>query len=360
MPEITVDALTKTFGSNRVLDNVSFTVHDKEFLTLLGPSGCGKTTTLMSVAGFTRPDSGAITCGEHAFFDSAAKTYLAAEDRNIGVVFQAYAIWPHMTVFDNVAFPLKVRKIKREAQRRRVQESLDLVEIADYAQRYPHELSGGQQQRVALARALVYSPSVLLLDEPFSNLDAKLRERARTWLMGLQRDLGLTTLFVTHDQDEALSLSDRIVVMNKGSILQVGPPQEIYNRPDSRFVAEFVGQCNILAGHVIRSSDSDGMTTIQLSTSQETLTLSAPGSRVDDRLDVVVRPEAITLYEAGQSALQPNAYRAKVTSTAFLGDHYVHELDLAGVNVTVTHTRAFTGPEVIAYIPPAACRAIPA
>ncbi|HJY59656.1 MAG TPA: ABC transporter ATP-binding protein, partial [Streptosporangiaceae bacterium] len=202
MPDITVAGLSKAFGQGLALSDISFSVRDKEFLTLLGPSGCGKTTTLMSIAGFQRPDQGTISCGDRIFFDRAGKVDLAAEDRNLGMVFQSYAIWPHLTVFGNVAFPLKIRRTKKAALRQRVLETLDLVEMADYAGRYPHELSGGQQQRVALARALVYSPAVLLLDEPFSNLDAKLRERARAWLKGLQHTLGLTTLFVTHDQDE--------------------------------------------------------------------------------------------------------------------------------------------------------------
>src|ERR1700730_3332799 len=246
MPEITVQGLTKSFGRERALNDISFSVHDKEFLTLLGPSGCGKTTTLMSIAGFQRPDQGTISCGDRIFFDQAGKINLAAEDRNLGMVFQSYAIWPHLTVFGNAAFPLKIRRMKKEALRRRVLETLELVEMAEYAGRYPHELSGGQQQRVALARALVYSPAVLLLDEPFSNLDAKLPERASAWLKHLQGELGLTTLFVTHDQDEALSLSDRIVVMNAGEVLQVGAPEDIYHRPKTRFVAEFLGHCNIL------------------------------------------------------------------------------------------------------------------
>ncbi len=201
MPEITVRGVSKTFGQERALGDISFSVHDKEFLPLLGPSGCGKTTTLMSIAGFLRPDAGTISCGDRVFFDQARKVCLAAEDRNLGMVFQSYAIWPHLTVLGNVAFPLKIRRMKKDAVRRRVLDILELVEMAGYAGRYPHELSGGQQQRVALARALVYAPAVLLLDEPFSNLDAKLRERARTWLKHLQAELGLTTLFVTHDQD---------------------------------------------------------------------------------------------------------------------------------------------------------------
>ena len=193
MPEITVAGVSKAFGQGRALNDVSFSVRDKEFLTLLGPSGCGKTTTLMSIAGFQRPDEGTISCGDQIFFDGARKVNLAAEDRNLGMVFQSYAIWPHLTVFGNVAFPLRIRRMKNDAVRRRVLETLELVELAGYAGRYPHELSGGQQQRVALARALVYSPAVLLLDEPFSNLDAKLRERARAWLKHLQGELGLAS-----------------------------------------------------------------------------------------------------------------------------------------------------------------------
>src|ERR1700688_71754 len=256
MPEITVQGLSKKFGQETALSDVSFSVRDKEFLTLLGPSGCGKTTTLMSIAGFQRPHQGMISCGERAFFDHARNVFVAGEDRNLGMVFQSYAVWPHLTVFGNVAFPLRVRRMRKEALRRRVTETLELVEMASYAGRYPHELSGGQQQRVALARALVYSPAVLLLDEPFSNLDAKLRERARTWLKHLQTELGLTTLFVTHDQDEALSLSDRIVVMNAGSVLQVGGPEDIYHHPKTRFVAEFLGHCNILDARAVAATSA--------------------------------------------------------------------------------------------------------
>jgi iron(III) transport system ATP-binding protein len=182
MPEITVSGLSKQFGNEHALRDISFAVSDKEFVTLLGPSGCGKTTTLMSIAGFLKPDSGRIDVGERTFFDHAEKTYLAAEDRNLGIVFQSYAVWPHMTVAQNVGFPLKVRKLKKPELAQRVRDTLELVEMSAYADRFPHELSGGQQQRVALARSLAYSPTVLLLDEPFSNLDAKLRERARVWL----------------------------------------------------------------------------------------------------------------------------------------------------------------------------------
>jgi iron(III) transport system ATP-binding protein len=352
MPEITVRGLSKAFGQERALNDVSFTVRDKEFLTLLGPSGCGKTTTLMSIAGFQRPDEGTISCGDRVFFDRATKVHLAAEDRNLGMVFQSYAIWPHLTVFGNLAFPLKIRKMKKDAVRRRVLEILDLVEMAGYAGRYPHELSGGQQQRVALARALVYAPAVLLLDEPFSNLDAKLRERARTWLKHLQTGLGLTTLFVTHDQDEALSLSDRIVVMNGGSVLQAGAPEDIYHRPDTRFVAEFVGHCNMLAARCLTA------TALVLLANGKPITVSGEDPAAGDEVRLAVRPEAIELdgpeREAGE-----NTYPAEVRAVSFLGDHYLYELDLGGLALTVTDTRSFAGPAVTVRIPPSACRVLP-
>jgi iron(III) transport system ATP-binding protein len=356
MPEITVAGLSKAFGQGRVLNDVSFSVRDKEFLTLLGPSGCGKTTTLMSIAGFQRPDEGTISCGDRIFFDSARKVNLPAEDRNLGMVFQSYAIWPHLTVFGNAAFPLKIRRMKKEALRRRVLDTLELVEMADYAGRYPHELSGGQQQRVALARALVYSPAVLLLDEPFSNLDAKLRERARAWLKHLQGQLGLTTLFVTHDQDEALSLSDRIVVMNAGEVLQVGGPEDIYHRPQTRFVAEFLGHCNILDARAVAATSAD-TTELVLRANGKQITIAGENLAAGDQVQLAVRPETIELsgreYAAGEKG-----YPAEVRAVSFLGDRYLYELDLDGLALTVSDTRSFAGPTVTVRIPPSACRVL--
>lgn len=228
MADLKIEGLVKRFGEVRVVDDVSIHVADGEFVTLLGPSGCGKSTTLAAVAGLDQPDEGRITVGGKTYFDGATGTYLPPEARGCGLVFQSYALWPHMTVQDNVAFPLTLRKVKAAERKRRIEEVLALVEMEQYADRYPHMLSGGQQQRVALARTLVYQPSILLLDEPLSNLDAKLRDRARTWLAELRTRLGLTTIYVTHDQIEALSLSDRIVVMNGGRIAQLGTPQDIY------------------------------------------------------------------------------------------------------------------------------------
>jgi iron(III) transport system ATP-binding protein len=355
VPEITVRSLSKTFGDERALSDVTFTVHDKEFLTLLGPSGCGKTTTLMSIAGFVAPDAGRIACGETTFYDREAKVALAAEDRNLGMVFQSYAVWPHMTVADNVAFPLKVRKIAKREIAGRVAQTLELVEMSPYARRYPHELSGGQQQRVALARALVYSPSVLLLDEPFSNLDAKLRERARVWLKDLQAALGLTTVFVTHDQDEALSMSDRILVMNHGVILQAGTPEHVYRRPTSRFVAEFLGHCNILTGRIVTRA-RDGLA-VTLSSGGAELVLEMSDLRVGDEVEIAVRPEAIDLGDAARAEIE-NTFTATVHSMAFLGDHYVYELEMEGLALTATSTRSFSGDQLPVSISPSACRVL--
>src|SRR6266511_3809948 len=241
MPEIHVERLVKQFGGQRALDEVDFRVDDGELFTLLGPSGCGKSTTLMCVAGLQRPEGGRIVVGGETFFDPGRRVNVPAERRNLGIVFQSYAVWPHMTVAENLAFPLKLRKLRRQERRARIEEVLALVEMTTYADRYPHQLSGGQQQRVALARALVYSPNVLLLDEPLSNLDAKLREHMRLELRGIQRRLGITTIFVTHDQTEAMTLSDRVAVMNAGQFEQVATPRDVYERPATPFVRDFLG-----------------------------------------------------------------------------------------------------------------------
>ena len=315
-----------------MLEGVSLRVRDKEFVTLLGPSGCGKTTTLMVMAGFHPPQRGRITCGDEVFFDGATHRNLAAERRNLGIVFQSYALWPHMTVAGNVGFPLQLRRVTKRERAGRVEEVLDLVELGGHADRYPHQLSGGQQQRVALARALSFSPSVLLLDEPFSNLDAKLRERAREWLKGLQRELGITTMFVTHDQHEALSMSDRVMVMNEGRILQSGPPEDIYARPNSRFVADFVGQCNFLTGTIVGAAGV-GSLSVNLPGIPQPLTIaterqSAPGERVT----LALRPERIHLVEP--NARTPVvAADATVADESFLGDCYHYRLAIGDTEV---------------------------
>jgi iron(III) transport system ATP-binding protein len=360
MPEIHVDGLVKRFRDQRALDGVGFTVADGELFTLLGPSGCGKSTTLMSIAGFQSPEEGRIAVGDETFFDAARRTNVPAERRNLGIVFQSYAVWPHMTVFENLAFPLKVRKLRKGAIRTRVQEVLELVDLGEYGQRYPHQLSGGQQQRVALGRALVYSPSVLLLDEPFSNLDAKLRERARTWVKDLQHTLGLTTIFVTHDQDEALSMSDRVLVMNHGVVQQVGTPEDVYRRPTNRFVAEFVGQVNLISGTV--SDWSAGTAVLDLGEGGHVLRVRAdepPPPR--SQLTVAVRPEALLVEAAASAAAVANGANtldAHVHAVSFLGDHYQYELEAGTLALTAQSSRAVGSERVRVTIPPDACAVV--
>src|SRR5437773_8359090 len=253
-----VTMLRKTFtterGGVRAVEDVSFTVEEGQFYTLLGPSGCGKTTTLRCVAGLERTDEGRIVVDGRIVSSHSPNVFVPPHKRDIGMVFQSYAIWPHMTVFENVAFPLRVSKqrVSRSEISRRVEEALSLVELGGYGGRMATQLSGGQQQRLALARALVREPKLLLLDEPLSNLDAKLRERMRFELRELQRRLRITTLYVTHDQIEALSMSNVIAVMNAGVIVQEGAPREIYLQPKSKFVANFIGSTNQLAGRVAR------------------------------------------------------------------------------------------------------------
>lgn len=354
MPGIDVERLVKTFADQNALDDVEFHVADGELFTLLGPSGCGKSTTLMSIAGFQTPDGGRIAVGGEAFYDRAAKIDVPAERRNLGIVFQSYAVWPHMTVFDNLAFPLRVRGLKRRELAVRVREVLELVDLGSLENRYPHQLSGGQQQRVALGRALVYSPSVMLLDEPFSNLDAKLRERARVWVKELQGSLGLTTVFVTHDQDEALSMSDRVLVMDRGRVQQIGTPEEIYRRPANRFVAEFVGRVNLITGGVV--GWENGLLTLALN----------GGAHLKVRLDdapppgdvtVAVRPEALIVGPTGAVA-NGNTIEATVRSVAFLGDHYQYELDAGALALLAQGARAVGGDRVQVTIPPDACTVV--
>ncbi|MHB1243129.1 MAG: ABC transporter ATP-binding protein [Gaiellaceae bacterium] len=356
MPEIHVQNLVKEFGDQRALDDVSFDVEEGELFTLLGPSGCGKSTTLMSIAGFQDPEAGRIAVGDDIFVDAARRVAVPAEQRNLGIVFQSYAVWPHMTVFENLAFPLKVRKLKRDAIRARVREVLELVEMTPYELRYPHQLSGGQQQRVALARALVYSPSVLLLDEPFSNLDAKLRERARAWVKELQGTLGLTTIFVTHDQDEALSMSDRVAVMSAGEVQQIGTPEQIYRHPANRFVAEFVGRVNLIEGRV---SGGDGPGVV-VDVAGSSLRLAVQdGAGAAGGVTVAVRPEAVTVMRLDDRSVNGmNTWEADVATVAFLGDHYEYEVNAGSLALTLQSSRRVEGDRIRVHIPPDACAVV--
>jgi len=255
---IEIRDLVVRYGDVPAVDGVSFTVAQGEHLTLLGPSGCGKTTTLRAIAGLEEPSSGSIRIDGETVYSAAERRNVPAERRGVSMVFQSYAVWPHMSVFDNVAYGLRVRKLPKEEIADQVDRALGLVQMRSFADRSAALLSGGQQQRVALARAIAFSPTVLLFDEPLSNLDAKLRVEMRVELRELQRRLGVTSVYVTHDQEEALAISDRVVVMNVGGIEQIGSPEDIYNRPKTRFVADFVGSANLIAGTVSNGASGAG------------------------------------------------------------------------------------------------------
>jgi len=247
MSSITIKNLTKAFGDVVVLKEFSEVFKDGEFITLLGPSGCGKTTMLRIIAGFEKPTTGQVLIDDRVV--SSADVFVPPEKREIGMVFQSYAVWPHMNVFDNVAYPLKIKKVAKDEIKRRVDAILEIVHLSQYADRMPNQLSGGQQQRVALGRALVAEPKLLLLDEPLSNLDAKLRESMRYEIKEIQKRLGITVVYVTHDQVEAMTMSDRVFVINQGVVQQIGSPIEIYRHPANQFVADFVGKVNFLKGN---------------------------------------------------------------------------------------------------------------
>lgn len=250
MSEVRIEHVFKRFGDVTAVSDFDLTVKDGEFVSLLGPSGCGKTTSLRMIAGFERATEGEIYIGDHCVSSHIKNTFVPPEKRDIGMVFQSYAVWPHMTVTENVAYPLKIQKVPKEERAARVAEMLKLVHLDEYGSRYPHQLSGGQQQRVALARALVMRPGLLLLDEPLSNLDAKLRESMRFEISSIQKELGITVIYVTHDQSEAMTMSDRVVVMSRGVIQQIGTPYEIYRNPANKMVADFIGLVNFLEGEV--------------------------------------------------------------------------------------------------------------
>src|SRR5579859_4604287 len=305
MAFLELENITKYFGRNTAVDHIHLAVEHGEFVTLLGPSGCGKTTTLRMVAGLERNDSGVIVIGDRVVSDAASDLFVPPDHRKLGMVFQSYAIWPHMTVFDNVAYPLSVRHVAKAEIKAKVMAALKLVEMEAYAERPAPALSGGQQQRVAIARALVSEPEVLLLDEPLSNLDARLRAQMGDEFRALQRRLKITTLYVTHDQEEAMALSDRVVVMDKGKALQVGAPEEVYRRPASRTVAAFFGTPNFIEAKVTasRANGRDHVLTIEGAGTRgdcRAAEAHAPG----DTILVMIRPEDVTLGSAGQLSWQ--------------------------------------------------------
>ena len=303
MSTVTIKNLTKSFGSSQVLKEFNEVFRDGEFVTLLGPSGCGKTTMLRMIAGFEIPTTGEIWIDDKLV--SGGKTFLPPEKRDIGMVFQSYAVWPHMNVFDNVAYPLQIKHVKREEIRTRVDKILETVHLSRYANRLPNQLSGGQQQRIALARALVAEPNLLLLDEPLSNLDAKLRESMRFEIKDITKSLGISVVYVTHDQTEAMAMSDRIFLINNGIVQQSGTPDEIYNHPANQFVADFLGKVDFFKGVAENG-------TIHLSDWE--VDLQYPGMEQSGNIEVAIRPENIRISK------ESDGIRGKLEKLYYLGD----------------------------------------
>ncbi|MGD9846820.1 MAG: ABC transporter ATP-binding protein [Variibacter sp.] len=350
---ITLSSIEKSFGDMRALSDCNLSIKRGEFITLLGPSGCGKTTTLRMIAGFMRPDSGEIKIKDTLLSSSSA--HVPPEKRNMGMVFQSFAVWPHMTVFDNIALPLRVRGVRKDEIKARCSEVLSLCRLDGLGSRDPHQLSGGQLQRVALARALVYRPDVLLLDEPLSNLDATLREEMRREIHAIHQAIGATFILVTHDQIEAMSLSDRVVVMNRGRIEQVGPPREIYQNPKTEFVAQFVGAANLLQGTVAAPSgadDADGLCEIDISGLRLKVRRRKAIAAGEPRT-VAVHPESLQF--GSETPHEDNVFDAKIKDVYFLGRIQEITLEVAGVGLRTMQFRSkqyVAGDTVKVFIPP--------
>jgi spermidine/putrescine transport system ATP-binding protein len=317
-----IQGVTRRFGDFTAVDNVSLAIEAGEFFTLLGPSGCGKTTLLRMIAGFDAPDGGRIRLNDVDLVDAPP------ESRPVRTVFQSYALFPHMTVDGNIAFPLKMSKAPAAGIPAKIEAALEDVRLQGFGKRYPHELSGGQKQRVAIARALVTHPTVLLLDEPLAALDAKLREEMQLELINLQKEVGITFIYVTHDQTEALALSHRIAVMNRGKVEQVDEPTKIYGFPATRFVADFIGHCNLLSGPV--RSSADGIVTVDVTglgpaqvAATSTIAEGRPGT-------IALRPEKIRIETAAPADTPDNHCRGTVSDLLYMGDVTVYKVDTPG------------------------------
>jgi putative spermidine/putrescine transport system ATP-binding protein len=352
-PYIRFERVTKAFGALTVVDQLDLDIARGEFVCLLGPSGSGKTTLLMMLAGFEAPTAGRV------LVDGTDIVPLPPYRRNMGVVFQSYALFPHMTVAENVAFPLEMRGVSRADTAAKVGRALDMVQLGAFKERRPSQLSGGQQQRVALARALVFEPSVVLMDEPLGALDKKLREQMQLDIRALHRDLGLTIVFVTHDQSEALTMADRIAVFNHGKIEQIGPPDAIYERPATRFVADFIGESNLLDGTI--ESVGDGAATVRDGRGARlTVANAAGGLAAGQNVTVCIRPERVRLDAVAGT---PNAFATTVSDCVYHGDHVRVRLGEDGCGLVAKaerHGRGWpVGAPVVAAFEPADCWVLP-
>jgi len=337
MPGVRLEAVSKRFGATRAVDAVSLAVADGRLVTLLGPSGCGKTTTLRMIAGLEQNDAGRVAIGDRVVSDPGSGLFVAPERREIGMVFQSYAIWPHMTVFGNVAYPLEVRRRPTAEVRERVTAALRLMEMEPLADRPATALSGGQQQRVAIARALVAQPRVLLMDEPLSNLDAKLREQMREEIRALQQRLGITTVYVTHDQEEAMVLSDEVAVMHAGRVLQVAPPETVYARPANKAVAAFIGMPNLLEAKVREVRRADGHALARVDGDGWEGWCAAPADLGDGvPVTVVVRPEAIQIGRETAARPDPGiSWVGVVSQRVFRGARNLYTVEAGPHRLTV-------------------------
>lgn len=347
--------LVVRYNQVTAVNGISFAAAPGEFITLLGPSGCGKTTVLRAIAGLERPAAGEIWVGDRLVFSATRRVNLPPERRNVSMVFQSYAIWPHLSVFENVAYPLRVRRLSEKEVKERVSWALELVGLADLARRNATQLSGGQQQRVALARAIVYSPGALLLDEPLSNLDARMRAQVRVEIRELQQKLKITTVYVTHDQEEALAISDRVVVINAGAIEQIGTPAEIYDRPRNSFVANFVGSANLLEGRFAPELSRNGLTALKTTGG---LVVYAAGSAAD-RFDglVAVRPTYVTLSPTHPGG-GVNVWQGRVVRRLFAGDFVEYFVRVGEVELNVKRPpgeRFSEGEEIFVSVDPQHC-----
>ncbi len=344
MAILELNHLTKKFGDFTAVDDLSLTVADSEMVALLGESGCGKTTTLRMIAGFTEINSGTVT------IDGTAMNSIPAYKRNVGIFFQNYALFPHLTACDNISFGLKLKRLSKKTIKEKVERIIQIVKLEGLEDRYPRELSGGQQQRVALARALIMEPSVLLLDEPLSNLDAKLRIEMQVEIKRIQRLLGITTILVTHDQEEAISLADRVVLMEKGAIVQVGKPREVFENPASLFIADFMGFVNFIDATI--GKHTDGETEVHCSNNQVlTLPLEATRFAKGDKVSLAIRPDRIKLAGADDEGMlcgriENATYKGNITRLeirdVFDKPLYAHLSDYEG----------FSGEAIGVYLPP--------
>ena len=356
MAFIDITNLFKTFKKTVAVNRINLSVQTGELLTLLGPSGCGKTTTLRCIAGLERPEDGEIVIDGQPML---SRGFVPPSKRGIGMVFQNYAVWPHLKVFNNVAYGLKLEKQPREEIRKRTMQVLEMVGLGGMEERYPGQLSGGQQQRVALARAMVRNPKVLLLDEPLSNLDAKLREKMRFEIKSLARRMGITSVYVTHDQSEAMVISDRIAVMKDGNVIQVDTPEQIYAHPADRFVADFIGTMNFIAAQVTQKPSADGVVKLRTAFC-DALLCRGPDQKIaeGDQVFAAIRPEDVEVFSEAPVE-KPNVYPGTIAHRAYLGNFLYFFVDINGemVRVQVPHyLPQDEGESVFVHLEPQKCK----